>query len=292
MSTTEGKTEDPKRSRRQRNRRRGAGAKKTNGEAGAEAKNGEEAAAKEPKAPKEPKEPKPVPVSAPVPEELMGTSQVGRICDVTNRTRGKFGFIFIGLDEEKPRAETPRIYFSFKEYSEDNKFPPRRGYQVSFTCGRDEEDRACAKDIKITPEGLVLAEERDAKYLAEQAAKKERAEKAVAEKPAANGEEKPTEGGEKKKRVRKRAVDERELSLTVTCEGKADEKKVVVAKLAESIGKLKHTATVAYDAPISYSVYCQITPENPEGTLLTKAILKTLAENELIHLKEPPAEAS
>jgi hypothetical protein len=227
--------------------------------------------------------PRAVPVSAPVPEDMIGTEQVGRICDVIKKGRGKFGFIFIGLDESKPRAETPRIYFNFKDYAEDNKFPPRRGYQVSFSCAKDDDGRACATNIQITPEGLVLAEERNTKYLAEQALKKERVEL------GADGDEKGAGGGEKKKRVRKRPVDEKAIPLRVTCEGKPGEEKIVEARLSESIGKLKHTATVAYEAPISYSVYCQITPENPEGVLLTKAILKTLPEKDSIHLKEPPA---
>ena len=37
-------------------------------------------------------------------------------------------------------------------------------------------------------------------------------------------------------------------------------------------GKLKHAATVEFDAPIEYNVFCRITAENPEGVLLTKAI--------------------
>ena len=38
------------------------------------------------------------------------------------------------------------------------------------------------------------------------------------------------------------------------------------------LGKLKHAATVEFDAPIEFNVFCKVTAENPEGILLTKAI--------------------
>jgi hypothetical protein len=44
-----------------------------------------------------------------------------------------------------------------------------------------------------------------------------------------------------------------------------------------SIGKLKHAATVEFGAPIDLNVYCQVSPENPEGVLLTRAILNTMS---------------
>lgn len=43
-----------------------------------------------------------------------------------------------------------------------------------------------------------------------------------------------------------------------------------------SQGKLKHSATVEFGAPIDLNVYCQVSPENPEGVLLTRAILNNM----------------
>jgi hypothetical protein len=42
-----------------------------------------------------------------------------------------------------------------------------------------------------------------------------------------------------------------------------------------SIGKLKHSATVEFGAPIEYNVF-RITPENPEGILLSKAMFSDM----------------
>ena len=40
-------------------------------------------------------------------------------------------------------------------------------------------------------------------------------------------------------------------------------------------GKLKHSATVEFGAPIEYNVF-RITPENPEGILLSKAMFSDM----------------
>lgn len=41
------------------------------------------------------------------------------------------------------------------------------------------------------------------------------------------------------------------------------------------LGKLKHSATVEFGAPIEYNVF-RITPEHPEGVLLSKAMFSDM----------------
>jgi hypothetical protein len=49
-----------------------------------------------------------------------------------------------------------------------------------------------------------------------------------------------------------------------------------------STGKLKHSATVEFGAPIDLNVYCQVSPEYPEGVLLTRAILNLMSVSQFI----------
>jgi hypothetical protein len=200
----------------------------------------------------------PRPESKPVPAELMGKTVTGKICDVIKRGKGQFGFIYIG-DGSTPRSETPRIYFSFSEFTDEN-FLPRKGYSVEFTCAEDEDKRAFAANVKLTAEGRQQAEERE-------------------EKLKSSPERQPREGGESRggRRQRREEEDGRTVTLKVTCEGQSGEK-TVVARLSQSIGKLKHAATKEFDAPIHYNVFSG-------GVLLTRALLNELKDNDSIHLK-------
>lgn len=207
--------------------------------------------------------------SVPVPPELIGTTVAGRICDIVRRGRGQFGFIFIGDDENSSRADTPRVYFNFKDYTE-TKFPPRRGYLVQFTCAEDDEKRVLATDVKLTEQGLQEATIREEEF----------------QKKVASGEQRAPR--ERRERRERSDEDEIPVALKVTCEGKVGEKQITV-KLSQSIGKLKHTAAEEFDAVGEYTVYCHVSSENPEGTLLTRAILAEMTDNDVIHLK-PSAE--
>ena len=48
----------------------------------------------------------------------------------------------------------------------------------------------------------------------------------------------------------------------------------------DNLGKLKHSATVEFGAPIEYTVF-RVTPENPEGVLLTKTMFNDMNVSEL-----------
>lgn len=153
-------------------------------------------------------------MSPPVPKSMIGTTVTGKICDIVKKGRGQFGFIFIG---EGTRTETPRIYFSFKDYTETN-FPPRRGFLVEFECAEDDSERSFASKVRLTPEGLIEAGARDVRY-------------------QANSEMKKESNGERRVRRPRKAVGEgRTVVLKVTCEGR-DETKQVTANVTQSIGK-------------------------------------------------------
>ena len=153
-------------------------------------------------------------MSPPVPKSMIGTTVTGKICDIVKKGRGQFGFIFIG---EGTRTETPRIYFSFKDYTETN-FPPRRGFLVEFECAEDDSERSFASKVRLTPEGLIEAGARDVRYQANSEMKKE-----------SNGERRV-------RRPRKEVGEGRTVVLKVTCEGR-DETKQVTANVTQSIGK-------------------------------------------------------
>lgn len=153
-------------------------------------------------------------MSPPVPKSMIGTTVTGKICDIVKKGRGQFGFIFIG---EGTRTETPRIYFSFKDYTETN-FPPRRGFLVEFECAEDESERSFASKVRLTPEGLIEAGARDVRYQANSEMKKE------------------TTGERRVRRPRKEVGEGRTVVLKVTCEGR-DETKQVTANVTQSIGK-------------------------------------------------------
>ena len=170
----------------------------------------------------EPAQPREPILSPLVPKSMIGTTVTGKICDIVMRGRGQFGFIFIG---EGSRTETPRIYFSFKDYTETT-FPPRRGYLVELECAEDETQRAYATNVRLTAEGLKEATERDAKYQSNPDNKKE-----------------PT-GERRVRRPRKDYGEGRTVVLKVTCEGMTETKQVT-ANVTQSIGKYRQSIVTA-----------------------------------------------
>ena len=242
-------------------------------------------AAATPAAPREKVEraPRPPRVSVPVPAELFGKIATGRIDGVINGGRSKYGFITINDTEA-------RIYFSVTNF-DSSEFTARRGYEVEFLVSKDESDRANATNVKLTAGGKVQAAEREAKIVADKAvAPREKKAAAVPAAAAAAG----AEAGERKKRVRaprERPEDDRSISLQVHCVGKT-EVKTVVAKLSQSIGKLKHAATEAFEVSPTLNVFVNVTAENAQGVLLSKALLRALNDNDAVYLREPaPATA-
>lgn len=211
----------------------------------------------------------------PVPPELIGTEVTGKIFDIIKRFNGKsYGFILIN-SETSPKNQKPKIYFSLKDYEETG-FVARKGYEIKFKVSKDDLDRLCATNISLTAEGKVAAalrEERIAKYREDEEA------------GVVSREVKVKVDGEKKSRGprHRREPNETVVPLTATCDGKT-EKVTVEAKIFQSIGRLKHSCIEAFGVPADYSIYCQRTPENPEGILLTKVILKQMQEGDNIHL--------
>lgn len=200
--------------------------------------------------------------SPPFPLAQLGLTVSGKICDIVKRGKGQFGFIYVG---EGLHSVTPRVYFSFKEYTE-TKFPPRRGYLVEFECAEDASDRVFASNVRLTAAGAKEAEEREEKYLS-------------------NPDNRKDQNGERRERRQRKDEDEgRSVVLKVTCEGESETKQVT-ANVAQSIGKLKHAATLEFCAPIDFKVFCRITPETPEGVLLSRAILTEMSDNDVIHIK-------
>jgi hypothetical protein len=198
---------------------------------------------------------------------MVNTTQEGRITD-TLKTRiggSRFGFILIGQGEPKT---LPRIYFKYEDFSDDS-YVPRRGYMVTFVVEKDEQERYVAKNVSLTEEGKEKAAIREVQIKAQQEAQE-----------AGTGEG-DAEGGEKKaKKTRKpRAIDTREVTLKLTAEGFEGEKEVV-AKLGESLGKLKHTCITAFESENTLlNVFSG-------DTLLTKHILREMADGDAINLRE------
>lgn len=271
MSETQ-KTTEPTRRRRVRNNR----SRKPKAEGASDAA---APAVKTERAPRPPREPR---VNVPVPPEFFGQTKTGKIDAVINGGRGKYGFIAIDSSEA-------RIYFSFEKY-DASEFVARRGYGVEFLVSKDDTDRTCAASVKLTAEGKVQAAEREARIAAEKANPAPKRERKPAAAPAAASAA-PAAGaevGEKKKRVRAprtKPEDDRSVSLQVSYAG-VPEAKTVVAKLSQSIGKLKHAATEAFDAPTELNVFL-VNAENPQGIKLTKALLRGLSDNATVELRAP-----
>lgn len=204
VSTNEPRMRAPQRNRRPR----------PSGGRGGRGRNVEKTADEQHREPREARQPREIIESPDLPEELFGKTLSGKISDIVKRGRGQFGFIFVG---EGPRNETPRVYFSFNNYTE-TKYPPRKGYLVEFECGKDDSGRSFAQDVRLTEEGLKEAEER-----------------VVADQSKQGSKTYPT--SDRRERRRKDEEEGRNVVLKVTCEGH-EETKQVTANVAQSIGAI------------------------------------------------------
>ena len=212
--------------------------------------------------------------STPVPDSMVGSKQSGNIDEVVRKplTGGaiRFGFIYIGSEGGDTR---PRIYFNVADY-ETKEFKPRKKYEVSFTVEKDDMDRFCAKGISLTDGGKAQAETREAE-IAEQ--KKTEAEE---------GGDKKSGAAKAKSGNRRRPEDTREVTLKLTAPG-FDGEVEVVAKMRESLGKLKHTCITAVGTEdITLNVFA-----TSSGTLLNKELLREMKDGDAINLKALPEAA-
>jgi hypothetical protein len=208
---------------------------------------------------------------------MQGKKVVGYVATVVKKGRYTFGFITLGAEND---VTAPSIYFNPASVVDSNLFL-RKGYEVELVVGRDEDNRASAKEIKLTATGEKIKAERDAAYEARRAERPERPERTAA--PAAD---ESTE--ERKPRVRKPrppAVEGTPLTLKVTCQGHAGEKTVDVHNLI-SVGRLKGISTTAFEAPVTYNVY-HVPKDGSAHVYLTKSVLSTLSNGDKIHLAEP-----
>lgn len=233
----------------------------------------------EPKEPREPRERKERPPTVPVPESYIGTERFGRVCDVLNHGRERFGFIYITpTDGFQPAAEEgksglslytslPRIYFNAAEWKEAEGTRARKNDLVKFNCKKDDKDRPFASDVVFTPSGKTASAARDAAFAEAQKNAPPKAPRAESDRPKSV----------KKERVR----DERTVELKVTCDDISGTKDIT-ACLGDTIGKLKHSAVTAFEAPITHNVFFK-------GEKLTKAILATMSDGETIHIGPPKA---
>jgi len=192
---------------------------------------------------------------------------------IIRKERARFGFIHIG-DGSKPSAEVPRIYFSLSNLKDSN-FIVRKGYPVQFICKEDDQKRIYAADVELTEAGKAVADEREAEITAK------RAERA---------NDPSNENNERRVRRPRKPIEDKLVTLKVTCEGKPSEK-LIEFNLAQSVGKLKNVATSEFEAPLHYNVFYK-SSANSEEVFLTRAILVTLNPNDWIHLAEPKGDAA
>jgi len=129
---------------------------------------------------RKPRERKPrIPVEhVPVPPSMIGKSCIGRINTLFFKGKVPYGWINVdGGNAEMPASETPRVYFSFKSFS-DETYKPKRNLEVQFDIAEDEQKRPFAENVKLTANGQKQAAEGMAAHEARKAA----AEAAAAEK--------------------------------------------------------------------------------------------------------------
>jgi hypothetical protein len=213
--------------------------------------------------------------------DLVGKKSVGFVTAVVRRGRLKFGFINLG-PEEKPESETPRIYFSFTGLPEGEAVL-RKGYQVEFVAAADDKGRPYATDIKLTEAGKKYATEREA-AIAQQRIERA-AEGGAPREPRERKERAPREAREPREPRERRVVEERLISLNVSCEGKS-EVKTLEFNANQSVGRVKNVACTAFDAPIEYNVF-HVSSEAPQGVYLTKSLLVKLNSGDSIRLAAP-----
>ena len=209
----------------------------------------------------------------PPPSESFGQRVIGVVNTVIRKGKLNFGFLTIGSAEATVDESTPRIYFNPSCVAEEGKVILRRGYTVEFTVEKDEQSRAIAKDIKLTPEGAKTRDEREA-AIAERRAERQQVQKEEKVSTEIKTEENK-EGRGKPKRVRQRK-EGRKITLNAKAEGCSEEKTVEI-NVNQNIGKLKVMASKELGITAETSVYFN-------GEFLTKAILRKLNDNDTIVL--------
>lgn len=202
--------------------------------------------------------------SLPVPVELVGKEATGKIFDIIKRFQAGYGFIFIDTENSSPK-EKPKIYFNLKDFDE-TEFAARRGYLVKFTILKDEKDRFYATTIKLTEEGKAGAIQREARIAATRA--EDEAEGKITE---------------AKPRRARNPPNESVVNLQVSCEGKK-EVHTIAAKQYQSIGGLKYAAAELFGVPMTYTIFCQKSAENPNGVKLNKVILKGMQDGDSVFM--------
>jgi hypothetical protein len=222
-----------------------------------------------------------------VPESQIGKTLFGRVCDVMNRGRERFGFIYITpTDGHVPAAEEgksglalyaslPRIYFNAEEWKEGAETKVRKNDLVTFTALKDPKDRPYASNVTLTAQGKTAAVARDAAFAEAQKNAPPKAPRAA----AGGGEDRPKR--EPRERKERKPIDERTVTLKLTCEGFPGTKEIV-ACVGESLGKLKHTGVTAFGAEAALMVFYK-------GEPITKATLSTISDGETVHLGAPKA---
>jgi len=213
----------------------------------------------------------------PVPEELIGKPTEGTVVSVIRKGKYNFGFISLTTGNDFDDKTLPRIYFN-PSCLVDSTVYLRRGYTVKFICGNDDEGRSVAKEIELTEEGKKVQVEREA-IIAQKRSEKQLQQDQQPEKDTAATTS-------NKRRDTRKAKDYKTVSLKIQKEG-SDIEKTIEFSLGQSIGKLKAIAMKELEAPIEYSVY-QVTPDQPQGTFLTKSTLNQLKDNDVIRLAPKP----
>jgi len=244
------------------------------------------------------------PPAVPFPDNLIGKVSTGVVNSVVRRGKFKFGFINLGTTDEDA-TDVPRVYFTMEDAT-GNEFILRRGYPVEFTAKHDEKGRVNAADIKLT--------DRDVAVERESLVAQKKAERA--ERYAANPELEKADREAREKRYRDRRQqrggrgsgarpareireprearpprepreprEDRLVTIRVTCAGQNESKKLEI-NLNHSVGRLKAVCLTAFEGAPGTLLLYHVSPENPEGTFLTRSILNKLTESDTIHLGE------
>jgi len=224
-----------------------------------------------------------------VPEDFLGKTYTGKVVDVIKRFRSTYGFILINL-ENVLKSERPKIYFNNKDY-DDADFVIRKGYDVEFKVAKDENNRLYASDLILTAAGKVAAAAREERIKAGVVPGRDhqpRTEKpATTTTAAGDGAAAPV----RKPRRPRPPANETAVVLQVACEGKTEIARIET-KIFQSIGKLKYAAVEHFGVPDNYTIYCQRTPENPNGVMLNKSIMRSLQDNDMVFIGPPPPSAA
>lgn len=220
-------------------------------------------------APRETTSRPPRPPAVPVPEDLQGKTVVGVVSTLVRRGKFNFGFITIGEGES-----APSIYFNPSGLV-DPKLYLRRGYEVELLVTKDEEGRATAKDIKLTPKGEQAKAENDAVFEAK------RKERAAAPPAAAEGAVETEKKSKPRTRKPRPPVQEGEAISFVVTSQDSNEQKTVETHTLVSLGKLKTVAAKLFDAPLSYQIFLL---DNGKKVRLDKELFSGLKSGDKIHL--------